>query len=189
LASRPEFDPNALAAPQRLPPSGFCGPPVEFVALRRLQKQAATCTGFASPGYAASSDFLGLLTLHSACNLASSVSRRQRPWAFAFRGFPLPVAAHRLRFAALPAVSPAARACPPIRFAPEGGSLDPPVAAPRVRASERSVLIRSGVIRSLPADPLLAFSSSRSSPISLGHVLPRDLPSWASSPPWKANPP
>jgi hypothetical protein len=79
---------------------------VEFIALRRLQKQAATIAGFASPDYATPSGFLGLLTLLSACNLADLVSCRQRPWAFAFRGFPLPVAAPRLRFAALLAVFP-----------------------------------------------------------------------------------
>lgn len=37
-----------------------------FGTLRRLRKWAATCTGFASPGYAAPPGFLGLLTLCSA---------------------------------------------------------------------------------------------------------------------------
>jgi hypothetical protein len=63
-----------------------------FGALRRFQKRAATDAGVASPGYAASSGFLNLLTLSSARNLSSLVSCRLRPWAFAFRGFPSPVA-------------------------------------------------------------------------------------------------
>jgi len=37
--------------------------------LRRLQKQAATDAGFASPDCAAPPGFLNLLTLRSACNL------------------------------------------------------------------------------------------------------------------------
>jgi hypothetical protein len=37
--------------------------PWGFAALRRFRTKAATCTGFASPGYAAPSGFLNLLTL------------------------------------------------------------------------------------------------------------------------------
>jgi hypothetical protein len=52
------------------------GPPMGFGALRRLQKQAATNTGLTSPGCAAPSGFLGLLTRYSACNLSGLVSCR-----------------------------------------------------------------------------------------------------------------
>lgn len=52
------------------------GPSMGFGALRRLRKQAATYTGLASPGFAASSGFLDLLTLRSACDLSSLVSCR-----------------------------------------------------------------------------------------------------------------
>jgi hypothetical protein len=44
------------------------GPSMEFVALRRLKKQAATNTGLTSPGCATPSGFLNLMTLYSACN-------------------------------------------------------------------------------------------------------------------------
>jgi hypothetical protein len=47
-----------------------------FVALRRMRRRAATCTGVASPGYAASSGFLGPSTLCSAHLLSGLVSCR-----------------------------------------------------------------------------------------------------------------
>jgi hypothetical protein len=52
------------------------GPSMGFGALRRFRKQAATYAGLASPGFAASSGFLDLLTLPSACNLSGLVSCR-----------------------------------------------------------------------------------------------------------------
>jgi hypothetical protein len=51
-------------------------PSMGFDTLRRLQKRAATYTGFASPGCAAPSGFLNLLTLSSARNLSGLVSCR-----------------------------------------------------------------------------------------------------------------
>jgi hypothetical protein len=51
-------------------------PSMAFCTLRRLQKQAATNTGFTSPGCAAPSGSLNLLTLCSACNLSGLVSCR-----------------------------------------------------------------------------------------------------------------
>jgi hypothetical protein len=52
------------------------GPPMGLGALRRLQKRAATCTGLTTPGCAAPSGFLSLLTPCSARNLSGLVSCR-----------------------------------------------------------------------------------------------------------------
>jgi hypothetical protein len=73
--------------------------------LQRLQKKAATYTGFASPGCATPSGFLNLLTCYSALNLSDLVSCQQRPWVSAFRGFPSRVVGTSLDVA-----------CPPCRF-------------------------------------------------------------------------
>jgi hypothetical protein len=51
-------------------------PSMAFFTLRRFQKRAATNTGFASPGCAAPSGFLNLLTHYSARNLSGLVSCR-----------------------------------------------------------------------------------------------------------------
>jgi hypothetical protein len=50
--------------------------PMGFVALRRMRRRVATCTGVASPGYAASSGFLGPSTLCSTHPLSGLVSCR-----------------------------------------------------------------------------------------------------------------
>jgi hypothetical protein len=73
------------------------GPSVGFGALRRSQKRAATCTGLTSPGCAAPSGFLNLLTRCSTRNPSGLVSCRSRPWASTFRGFPSPVAGPTFR--------------------------------------------------------------------------------------------
>jgi hypothetical protein len=67
-STRPGF-PRACAI-RTLPPS------MGFDALRRFQKQAATNTGITSPGCAAPSGFLNLMTLCSARNLSGLVSCR-----------------------------------------------------------------------------------------------------------------
>lgn len=60
----------------KLAPHGPGGPSLGFRALRRVRPQAATCAGVASPDYAASSGFLDLLTLSSACDPSGLVSCR-----------------------------------------------------------------------------------------------------------------
>jgi hypothetical protein len=52
------------------------GPPMGFGTLRRLRKRAATCAGLTTPGCAAPSGFLSLLTPCSARNLSGLVSCR-----------------------------------------------------------------------------------------------------------------
>jgi len=52
------------------------GPPVGFGALRRSQKRAATYAELASPGCAAPSGFLNLLTRYSTRNPSGLVSCR-----------------------------------------------------------------------------------------------------------------
>jgi hypothetical protein len=61
-----------------------------------LKKQAATNTGITSPGCAASSGFLGLLTLCSACIRSRLVSCGWRPWASNLQRFSLPDSEERL---------------------------------------------------------------------------------------------
>jgi hypothetical protein len=154
-----------------------------FRALRRLRKRAATNTGFASPGCAASPGFLGLLTRYSARNPSRLVSCGKRPWASAFRGFPFPVARCPLQdpmsfvpFAVAPPV-------PASRFARYVA------AAPRIYAPGKSV--SAGRCYPVIADrsspsvaPLRGFH-----PSGLGPVLPRCLLSWASTSRWTASRP
>jgi hypothetical protein len=61
-----------------------------FLPLQRFRNRAATGTGIASPGYAASSDFFSPLTPCSARDPAGLVSYRLRSWGFPFRGLSLP---------------------------------------------------------------------------------------------------
>jgi hypothetical protein len=82
------------------------GPSMGFLPLQRIQAQAATYTGLASPGSAAPSGFLKLLTLLLHPCPLDLVSCRIRSWGSAFRGFPLPKAATALH-----------RACPFLEFA------------------------------------------------------------------------
>jgi len=72
---------------------------VEFESLRRIQTQAATCVGIASPDYAPSSGFLNLLTVYSACALSALFRAESVHGIETFRGFSFSVAA--TAFAAL----------------------------------------------------------------------------------------
>jgi len=64
-------------------------------------------------------------------------------------------------------------------YGSRSSTLLPQAATPRVCASRRSVPFQVGFTRAQQADPLLALSLFEVSPISLGHVLPRVLLSWA----------
>jgi len=77
-----------------------------FLPLQRIQARAATSTGLTTPGSAAPSGFLNLLTLLLRSRPPGLVSCRIRSWGSAFRGFPLPKAAAALH-----------RACPFLEFA------------------------------------------------------------------------
>lgn len=61
-----------------------------------LEQREATFTGFASPGYAAPSGFLSLLTLFSSRSRSGLVSCRWHLWGFPFRGSFLPRSRHDL---------------------------------------------------------------------------------------------
>ena len=67
-----------------------------FLPLQRIQASAATNTGTSSPGCAAPSGFLSLLTRCSALALLALSHARSAPGVEALRGFPLPVAATAL---------------------------------------------------------------------------------------------
>jgi hypothetical protein len=56
--------------------------------LQRSRRRGATYTGFASPGCAAPSGFLTLLTLSSPRCRSGPVSCRWRSWGSPYRGFP-----------------------------------------------------------------------------------------------------
>jgi hypothetical protein len=56
------------------------------VPLRRFKQREATYTGFASPGCAAPTSFLSLLTLCSSRGPSGPVSCQWRPWGSPFRG-------------------------------------------------------------------------------------------------------
>jgi hypothetical protein len=146
---------------------------LRFLALRRLKNRAATNTGVASPGYAASPGFLSLLTLCSARNRSRLVSCGKHPWASAFRGFPFPVARTTSR-----------RPCPSCRFSTSRptrrtGPEDP---LPRLQGFahpgspyRQSQCYPTDADRSSPSvTPLRGIH-----PSGLGFVLPRGLLSWA----------
>jgi hypothetical protein len=71
----PMLDRNARLVPIDYE-NGPWPPSMALYTLRRIQKRAATNTGFASPGCAAPSGFLNLLTRCSARNLSGLVSCR-----------------------------------------------------------------------------------------------------------------
>jgi hypothetical protein len=71
----PMLDRNARLVPIDYE-NGPWSPSMAFYTLRRIQIQAATNTGFASPGCAAPSGFLNLLTPYSARILSGLVSCR-----------------------------------------------------------------------------------------------------------------
>lgn len=98
------------------------------------QSQVATYTRVASPGCAASSGFLNLLTPSSTCDLPALFHAGSVPELSAYRGFPPPVAG-----------TPLGAPCPPCRFTPVSAQfakadfLSTGTAASRIAASSGSV--------------------------------------------------
>jgi hypothetical protein len=95
LASRSESKSNERARPccrRRIAYGRYERPFHGIECPTTLEKRAATYTGFASPGCAAPSGFLGLLTLSSPRYPAGPVSYRRRSWGSPFRGFPFRIA-------------------------------------------------------------------------------------------------
>lgn len=188
LASRPESDPNALARPARLKPTRAMRPSRGVFRPSTLAE--------------AGSDLCRacLTRLRSAFRLPRPLDAllRLQPRRPCF----VPATPLGFRLQRLP--PPGSRSPSPVRFPscrfPDDARFRIPclnwVRSPRPagRSSKGSSIreIRSApawcypwpVSRSSPG-----FSSSRYSPISLGSVLPRRLPSWASNPPWTANHP
>jgi hypothetical protein len=80
LGSAPEYDPRLTAAEQL--------PSWDLQALRRLRQREATYTGFASPGCAASSGFLSLLTPSSSRSLPALFHAGNAHGLSPFRGLP-----------------------------------------------------------------------------------------------------
>jgi hypothetical protein len=82
-------------------------------ALRRLQRVAATHTRVASPGCAAPSGFLNLLTLCSAAHLPALFRAGSALGLLVFRGVPSPVAGASLNATFPPCCLPRARSVEP----------------------------------------------------------------------------
>jgi hypothetical protein len=163
--------------------------------LQRIRQREATCTGFASPGYAAPSGFLSLLTHHSSRSPDGFVSHRRRSWGSALQRFPLPIRQRRLstllplmvflsaRDVAVRRPSPLASPRPMHESCHEDRRRSPSrgfVERTHLQGCEpdrESVRPAGGVSRTAGAGPLVGFQPSRVFSLpAMARPLPRLLP-------------